>query len=702
MMCTKMVPEEEDRVEKFIGGLPDNIQGNNTRGQNVARAYTASNNEKRDYRGTLPYCNRCKLHHEGQCTVKCHNCKRIRHLARDCRSVVAVATQGTPWTNQRVVMCFECGAQVHFQKDCPKVKNQNRGNKARVPDVRGKTYVLGGGDANPGSNTVTGTFLLNDHHVYMLFNSGADRSFVSNTFSTLLDITPFALDISYTVELADGRTSKSSTIEDKSKKKRLEDVPTIWDFLEVFPEDLPGLPPIRQVEFQIDLVSGAALVARAPYRLAPSKMQELSTQLQELLDKGFISLSYSPWGALIDLRSGYHQLSVHDEDFPKMAFRTRYGHYEFQVMPFGLTSAPAVFMDLMNCVYKPFLDKFVIVFIDDILIYSRNKVKHKGHLKQILELLKKEELSFRLLLTIYRRFLQDFQAYDEADSEKCSENFMVYCDASYKGLGAVLMQREKAIAYASRLLKIYEKNYMTHDFELRAVVFALKIWKHYLYGTRWLALLSDYDCEIRYHPAKRNVVEDALSRKTEARKEENYEAEDLGGMIKKLESRADETLCMKNRSWIPGFGNLRDLIIHESHKLKYLIHPGSDKMYQDMKKLYCKGERLNGVTDETIPEGESFGTQLDMSTSYHPETDSQSERTIKTLEDMLRACVMDFKKGWDKHLPIIEFSYNNSYHTSIKAATFEVLYGRKGRSPVCWAEVGDAQLTGPEIILETT
>ncbi|GKC99297.1 putative reverse transcriptase domain-containing protein [Tanacetum coccineum] len=240
MMCTKIVLEEEDRVEKFIGGLPDNIQGNviaaeltrlqdavqiannlmdqklkgyivrnienkrrlnnnyrinrgqqpphkrqNTGGQNVARAYMAGNNEKNGYEGTLPFCNKCKLHHEGQCTIKCRNSKRIGHLAKDCRFVMT---------------------------DYPKVKNQNHGNKARVPDARGKAYILGGGDANPGSNTVTGTFLLNDHHAYMLFDSGADRGFVSNTFSALLDIIPYALDVSYAVELADERTSETNTV----------------------------------------------------------------------------------------------------------------------------------------------------------------------------------------------------------------------------------------------------------------------------------------------------------------------------------------------------------------------------------------------------------------------------------------------------------------------------------------------------------
>ncbi|GJU78161.1 putative reverse transcriptase domain-containing protein [Tanacetum coccineum] len=231
-----------------------------------------------------------------------------------------------------------------------------------------------------------------------------------------------------------------------------------------------------------------------------------------------------------------------------------------------------------------------------------------------------------------------------------SEDFIVYCDASIKGLGAVLMQREKVISYASRQLKIHEKNYTTHDLELGAVVFALKIWRHYLYGTkctvftdhkslqhildqkelnmrqrRWLELLSDYDCDIRYHPGKANVVADALSRKerepplrvralvmtisldlpkqilnaqTEARKPENIKSEDVGGMLienakfpeairtEKLEPRTDGTLCLNGRSWLPCYGDLRTVIMHESHKSKYSIHPGSEKMYQDVKKLY--------------------------------------------------------------------------------------------------------------------
>ncbi|GJV06156.1 putative reverse transcriptase domain-containing protein [Tanacetum coccineum] len=326
----------------------------NTGGQNVARAYVAGNNEVKKYEGTLPLCNKCKLHHVGPCTVRCVKCNRVGHLARNCKVTnPTTPTQRGQIVNQKVVTCFECGAQGHYRNDCPKIKNQNRGNKARVPDASGRAYALGGGDANPGSNTVTGTFLLNDHHAYMLFDSGADRSFVSNTFSALLDFTPYALDVSYAVELADGRTSETNTVfmgctlgllghpfnidlmpielgsfdviigmdwlaknhavivcdekivripygneilivqgdkcdrekksklsiiscekaqkymekgcqlflaqvtvkenKDKSAEKRLEDVPTVRDFPEVFPEDLPGLPPTRQVEFQIDL-----------------------------------------------------------------------------------------------------------------------------------------------------------------------------------------------------------------------------------------------------------------------------------------------------------------------------------------------------------------------------------------------------------------------------------------------------------------
>nr|GEX49814.1 putative reverse transcriptase domain-containing protein [Tanacetum cinerariifolium] len=469
-----------------------------------------------------------------------------------------------------------------------------------------------------------------------------------------------------------------------------------------------GLPPARPVDFQIDLISGAAPVARAPYRLAPSEMKEFSEQLQELSNKGFIRPSSLPWGAptvknryplpriddlfdqlqgssiysKIDLRSGYHQLRVREQDIPKTAFRTRYGHYEFQVMPFGLTNAPAVFMDLMNQVCKPYLDKFVIVFIDDILIYSKDEKEREEHLKAILELLKEKKL--------YAKF------------SKC------------------------------------------------------EFW-----------------------------IPKILKAQIEALKPENFKKEDVGGMIRtdipkeRLEPRADGTLCLNGRSWLPCYGDLRSVIMHESHKSKYSIYPGSEKMYQDMKKLYwwpnmkadiatyiskcltcakvkAEHQRPSGLlVQPTIPvwkwdniimdfvtklpklsQGldtiwvivdrltksahfvpirendpldklarlyldrivtrhgtlvsiicdhdrrftsnfwkkfqKALGTNLDMSTAYHPQADGQKERTIQTLEDMLRACVINFGRGWVKNLPLVEFSYNNSYHASIKVAPLEL------------------------------
>ncbi|KAD4180551.1 hypothetical protein E3N88_29142 [Mikania micrantha] len=646
----------------------------------------------------------------------------------------------------------------------------------------------------------------------------------------------------------------------------------------------------------------------------------------------------------IDLRSGYHQLRVQDEDIPKTAFRTRYGHYEFMVMPFGLKNAPAVFMDLMNRVCKPYLDQFVIVFIDDILIYSKSKTEHEQHLRKILELLKEQKLyakfskcefwlrevqflghvvnsegihvdpakieaiknwdtpktpteirSFLGLAGYYRRFISNLSkialpltkltqicepfvgeqkqedAFQTLKQKLCDapilslpegcDDFVVYCDAFHQGLGCVLMQRDKVIAYASRHIKIHEKNYTTHDLELGAVIFTLKIWRHYLYGTkctiftdhkslqhifdqkelnmrqrRWVELLNDYDCVIKYHPGKAKVVADALSRKERVKPlrvramgmtvqtslrdkiiQAQQESVDRGNLKKELdcgaekqfETKPDGVIYYQNRIWIPAVAELRKFIFDEAHKTKYSVHPGADKMNQDLRGFYwwpgmkkdiaeyvgrcltcakvkAEHQKPSGLLEQPeiplwkweqiamdfitklprtssghdtiwviidrltksahfLPMRETFtmdklaklyineivvrhgvplsiisdrdnrftsrfwqslqkslGTQLNLSTAYHPQTDGQSERTIQTLEDMLRTCVLDFGGNWDSHLPLIEFSYNNSYHNSIGCAPFEALYGRKCRSPICWTEVGDNRITGPELIQETT
>ncbi|GJX61222.1 putative reverse transcriptase domain-containing protein [Tanacetum coccineum] len=819
LMCGRMFPEESDEFERYVGGLPNMIRGNvmsyqhktmekaiefandqmdqkgyqqQNKRQNTGRAYTAGSGEKMEYTGSLPLCTKCNYHHKGPCAPRCNKCKNIGHLARECRSFGPDnnnKNHGNSRATQNDVTCYECGVQGHYKKNCPKLKNGNRGNLCGNINAPAKVYEVGNAGTNPDSNFVTGTFLLNDRYASILFDTCADRSFVSTTFSSLIDITPTTLDHFYDVELADEKIIGINTIirgctlnflnhpfninlmpvelgsfdviigmdwlskyhavidcaekivripwgnetlliygnhvflahvttketEDKSGEKRLEDVPIVRDFPKVFPEELPGLPPTRQVEFKIELMPSAVPVARAPYRLAPSEMKELSEQLQELSNKGFIRPSSSPWGA------------------------------------------PVLF------------------------------VKKKDGL-------------------------------------------------------AVLMQNEKVIAYASRQQKIHEKNYTTHDLELDAVVFALKHWRHYLYGTkctvftdhkslqhilnqkelnmrqrRWLELLSDYDCEIRYHPGKANVVADALSRKErikplrvralvmtiglnlpkqileaqiEAQKPENIKNEDVGGMIRKdipkekLEPRADGTLCLNGRSWLPCYGDLRTVIMHESHKSKYSVHPGSDKMYQDMKKLYwwpnmkadiatyvskcltcarvkAEHQRPSGLlVQPKIPQWKwdnitmDFVTKLPKSSQGHDTIWVIVDRLTKSAifipmrenDPMEKLARMYLKEVVTRHgIPVsiicdrdprfssnfwkslqkalctsLDMStayhpetdrqiedYSNSqgyttYHASIKVSPFEALYGRKCCSPVCWAEVGEAQLTGPDLVQETT
>ncbi|GJS53714.1 putative reverse transcriptase domain-containing protein [Tanacetum coccineum] len=358
--------------------------------------------------------------------------------------------------------------------------------------------------------------------------------------------------------------------EDKSKEKRLKDVPIVRDFPDVFLKDLSSLPRL-QVRISISIYTSGCTVARAPYRLAPSEIKELSEQLKELSDKGFIDQ------VIVSFEYGRGI-------FPKKM------HSELDSASLQVPSYAIWIENAHNVVYGP--------------METANNEGSMKNLKVVLELLKKEKLYANAPIL----------ALPEG-----SEDFVVYRDASHKGLGVVLIQREKVISYASRQLKIHEKNYTTYDLELGLVVFSLKLWRYYLYGTKctvftdhkslqhilnqkelnmrqhhWLELLSDYDCEICYHPRKVNIVADALSRK----ERKNVKTEDVGGMLlenskdsekfrtENLEPRAEGTLCFNGRSWLPCYGDLRTMIMHEFHKSKYSIHSGSDKMYQDIKKLY--------------------------------------------------------------------------------------------------------------------
>ncbi|KAH0758120.1 hypothetical protein KY290_021613 [Solanum tuberosum] len=693
--------------------------------------------------------------------------------------------------------------------------------------------------------------------------------------------------------------------------------------------------------------------------MAPAELKELKEQLKDLLDKGFIRPSISPWDApvlfvkkkdgslimcidyrqlnkvtiknkyhipmiddlfyqlqgashfsKIDIRFGYHQLRVRYSDIPKTTFRTRYGHYEFVVLSFGLTNAPAAFMDLMNRVFKQYLDLFIIVFIDDILIYSRNEKEHASHLRVVLQTLKDRQLfakfskcefllqyvaflghivssegirvdsqkikevkqcprptsptdirSFLGLAGYYRRFVEGFSSiaspltrltqkkvkiqwsYDCENSFAelktrltitpiltLRDGYVIYWDASRVGLGCVLMQQDKAIAYASRQLKGHEKNYPTHDLELAAVK------ELNLRQRRWLEFLKNYDMSVHYHPGKANVVADALSRlymgsvahMEEERKElvkDVHRLTRLGVLLMSItysgvpvQNGSKSSLVVEVKEKQDSDPILLELkgavhnqrvehILAEAHNSRYSIHPGATKMCRDLRGVFwwngmrrditdfvskfpncqqmkVEHQKLGGMTQEIdIPSWKwevinmdfitgspctrrqhdsiwvivdrmnksslflavkttnsvedyaklyineivrlhgvplsivsdrgpqftshfwksfqkGFSTQVNLSTTFHPQTDGQAERSIQTLEDMLRACVIDFKGSWDDHLHIIEFAYNNSYHSSIQMAPYEALYGRRCRSPVGWFEVGEVALIGLDLVYD--
>ncbi|KAL4020700.1 hypothetical protein IC575_019481 [Cucumis melo] len=694
-------------------------------------------------------------------------------------------------------------------------------------------------------------------------------------------------------------------------------------------------------------------------------------QLQELVDKGYIKPSVSPRGApvlfvkkkdgilrlcidyrqlnkvtirnkyplpciddlfdqlrgvslfsKIELRSGCHQLKVRESDIAKTTFRTRYGHYEFRVMPFRLTNALAVFMDLMNRIFHQYLDQFVILFIDDILVYSIDREAHEKHLRIVLQTLRDKQLyakfskcEFWLEQVVFLEHIvsakgvsvdpqkveavvnwkRPTSAIENAKfewSDKCEQSFqklkkrlvttpilalpvtgkdyVIYCDASRLGLGCVLMQDGNVIAYASRQLKKHECNYPTHDLELTAVVLALNIWRHYLFEEKchiftdhkslkyifdqkelnlrqrqWLELIKDYDCTLEYHPSKANVVADALSRKSRLLKsalcgirvallselrvskavvtvkdsgsllaqfqvrsslvaeivrrqlEDSNLQKKLGkskkGLKVEFELRTDGAIVKQGRLCVANISELKNVILEEAHSSAYSMHPGSTKMYITLKKTYwwsgmkqeiaehvdrcliCQqvkpwkwehittdflfrlprtssghdgisvivdrltkttrfrpvkvtstldqlarlyvnkimsqyGVLVSIVSDRDLRFTSKFwptlqkvmGTGLKFSTSFYPQTNGQSERTIQTLEDMLRACLLQLKGSWDTRLPLMEFAYNNSYQSSIGMAPYEALYGKPCRTPMCWNEVRERKLVGSELVQTTT
>nr|GEX63340.1 putative reverse transcriptase domain-containing protein [Tanacetum cinerariifolium] len=760
LICTKFVTNETEKIDKYISGLTNKIYGNfksskpktldetielandfmdqkictyaerqtnkrkaddfskNNHGpqqqpakrQNVTKAYNMGSSEKKPYGGNLP--------------------KAI--------------PKGSG--------CFECGALGHFKRDFPKLKSKDRGNV----NAQGWVYAIrnakrnGNASRDPDSNVIMGTFLLNNRYASILFKTGADRSFISTAFSSLIDIFPTPLGNNYDVELADSKIVGLDTImwgytlnflnhpfniDLMSVELGSFDVIIGMDWLRRYHVVIVCDEKLVRVlygnetlifcgdksndgkESRLTIIScskaqeymtkgGAAPLARAPYRLAPSEMKELSEQLQEIFDKGFIKrYVYSK----IDLRSGYHQLRVREKDIPKTAFRTRYGHYEFQIMPFGLTNAPT------------------------------NEKEHEEHLKAILKLFKKEKLYAKFskcLAGYYRRFIEGFSKiaksmtkltqkginFDWGEKEEnafqlikqklcCalilalpegSEDFVVYCDASHKG-------KANVVADASSRKKQVE------PLRVRSLVMTIGL----------------------------DLPKQILEAQIEALKPENLENEDeLVTLLRRLKIHDYERIPQVD-IFYPSRKCLTCTKVKAKHQRpsRLLVQPaipewkwdnitmdfitklpkstqGFDTIWVIVKlaRLYLNrivaryGIPVSIICDHDERFMSNFwksfqkalGTDMSMSTAYHPETDGQSERTIQTLEDMLYACEIDFKKGWVKHLPLAKFSYNNSYHASIKATPYEALYGRKCRSPVCWAKVGKAQLTGLEMIQETT
>ncbi|GJY61154.1 putative reverse transcriptase domain-containing protein [Tanacetum coccineum] len=498
-------------------------QNNKKKGN--ARAMTTALNEGKVSSRSLLVCERCFTRHVGQYTIKCHKCGKVGHKARNrCPKKVKQKEVG------------QAHGRAYAIKDAePSFVDTIFSSMIDIDPVKiDASYKVELADGRiVSTNTVLKGCTLNlVNHLFEIDPMPIELG----TFDVIIGMDWLikhdavivcgekVVRIPYGNKMLTVESDKGMSRLKKPKEKRLEDVPIIRDFPEVFPDNLPGLPPLRQVEFRIDLVPGAAPVARAPYRLAPFEMRELSEQLRELLEKGFIHLSLSPIDDLFDhlqgssvyskinLRSGYHQLRIKEEDIPITAFRTRYGHFEFQVMPFGLTNTPAVLMDLIR-VCKPYLDKFIIVFIDDILVNYKDAEEHGNHLKIILELLKNERLHAKFsnapIIALHER----------------TEDFVVYCDASLKGYRAVLMQREKVIAYASGQLRVHEENYTTHDLEKTNVVANALSRKERNKPLRVRALM------MTIHNDLPKQIREAQE---EGMKRENVKAKNLGRLIKQI------------------------------------------------------------------------------------------------------------------------------------------------------------------------
>nr|GEY06907.1 retrotransposon protein, putative, Ty3-gypsy subclass [Tanacetum cinerariifolium] len=756
------------------------IYGNGGKYGNINRS--SSQKGYSDYASSPP-CNICrKLHPRKAChmaTSACFECGDVRHLAKDCKKGTIFVT----------LYMYDRGVFVLFDtSSMHSVVSIAFSKHLKVPLI-------------PLDHALSiSTPMLNSVIISHEFRNFPLRVGDDIRFANLLPLEISNYDI---ILGMDWLTEHQATIDCDSKCVIFGDL-NKPEF--IYHGSRPGLPPKRKVECTIQLIPGAQSISKALYIMAPVELKELKDQLQKLLE-----LIGAKFFSKIDLRSGYHQLRIKKQDVSKTAFRTRYGHYEFLEMPFRLTNALAIFMDLMNRVFHEYLDKFVIVFIDDILVYSKMRDEHNDHLRIVLEILRHKKLyakfskcdcwlgqvaflghivsvdGFSLLALPLMKLMRKGEKFVcNEEREKSFEElkrrlvsspilslpygtggYQIYSDASKKGLGCVLMQHGKVIAYASRQLKPYEENYPTHELELVVV----------------------------YHPGKANVVADALSRKNSRTiaclKIQPEIIKDLElmevelvvhgskGYIASLKIKPNLILQIKEAQKEDGelwsvLQNMKnDAVLSEAHSSLFSIHPGSTKMYRDLKhnfwwngmkqdvarfiakcltcqrvkiehqrassllqpldtptwkwdqismdfvtglpRTFKKNDAIWVVVDRLtksthffpIQQGYSVSKlaeifQLKFSTAFHPQTYGQTERTIQTLEDMLRSCALEWTGNWDEYLCLVEFAYNNSWHASIKRAPFELLYGRKCRAPICWNEVGERVIEVQELVKEDT
>ncbi|GJU19712.1 putative reverse transcriptase domain-containing protein [Tanacetum coccineum] len=740
------------------GNYRNNNSNNHSRdnNRNSGAGRDQRNRGQQSHRSTNSGSQQNKAPSEGYTYPVCTTCGR-RHPG-ECRRAA-----GT---------CFKCGQAGHLQRDCKKNTGASSSGYAdKKPDASGRVFALTQDQAAnatvPGVWTGYQRYLLRltvfpvvfirHIHTPEFYLSWFPTGKIYENISDMEHVLYYLTAVEGFLATIMNTTSDVSPIHDQ---------PIVSEFQDVFPEELPGIPPIRDVEFNIELIPGAEPISKAPYRMAPIELKELKDQLQELLERGFIRPSVSPWGApvlfvkkkdgsmrlcidyrelnkitirnryplpriddlfdqlqgakhfsKIDLRSGYHQLRVKEQDISKTAFRTRYGHYEFLVMPFGLTNGSAIFTGQEKLYAKFSKCEFWlsrVAFLGHIVSsegITMDPAKVEAITKWPRPTSVTEVRSFLGLAGYYRRFVDGFsrlalpltklmrkgekfvwndereKSFEELKQRLVSApiltlpsgsgGFQIYSDASKKGLGCVLMQHGKVIAYASRQLKPYEVNYPTHDLELAAVVFALKIWRHYLYGEscdiftdhkslkyiftqrelnmrqrRWLELLKDYDTNIQYHPGKANVVADALVGKSDKQYRVSCDSDaflwlalSYGSGNPALRERKHDAI------WV-----VVDRLTKTAHFLPirkdFSISRLAEMFQQEIVRLHGLPQLYNSIE---IPRSrlvlerftERLGNQAHVQYGFHTEQDDSSERTIQTLGEMLRFMCIRLAGNWD-------------------------------------------------------